>query len=122
MISEQLAVLCERLADSAGGVRASPRMAALAESIAGRVRAGAEPADVADDFDALEEMLLQAGHAAGLSPVRSYDRLPGAGDGHRVLEVLRCPGGSCPRVELPGARPVPCAVHLKPMVVQRLPS
>jgi hypothetical protein len=115
-------VLCQRLADGADAVRTSPAVRALAESIAGRVRDGMAPDQLADDFDELEEQLLRAGHAAGLSAVRSSDPVPGAGDGHRVLEVLTCPGGTCDRVAAPGADPVPCLVFRRPMAVTRLPS
>lgn len=103
-------------------MRTSPEVRARAESIADRVRGGASPAELIDDFDELEVLLLRAGHAAGLSPVRSYEQLPGAGDGHRVLEVLACPGGSCSRFEAPGAVPVDCLVHRRPMAVTRLRS
>lgn len=122
MTADQLAVLCERLADAADAVRTSPEIRARAESIADRVRGGATPAELADDFDALDELLLRAGHGAGLSPVRGYERLPGAGDGRPVLEVLACPGGICSRVEAPGAAPVDCLVHRRPMAVTRLRS
>ncbi|MFV5996299.1 hypothetical protein ACNPQM_28840 [Streptomyces sp. NPDC056231] len=122
MTADQLAVLCRRLADTADAVRTSPEIRARAESISDRVRGGATPCELADEFDALEEMLLRAGHAAGLSPVRSYERLPGGGDGHRVLEVLACPGGTCPRVEAPGTVPVDCLVHRQPMAMTRLGS
>lgn len=122
MTADQLAVLCRRLADAADAVRTSPEIRARAESIADRIRGGATPGELADDFEELEELLLRAGHAAGLSPVRSYERLPGAGDGHRVLEVLSCPGGTCSRFEAPGSVPVDCLVHRRPMAVKRLRS
>ncbi|MFB7496641.1 hypothetical protein ACFC09_18465 [Streptomyces sp. NPDC056161] len=122
MSADQLAVLCERLADAADAVRSSPEVRACAESIADRVRGGAAPLELADDFDELEELLLQAGHSAGLSPFRTYERLLGVGDGHRVLEVLACPGGTCSRIEAPGAAPVDCLVHRRPMAVNRLRS
>ncbi|MFE9610766.1 hypothetical protein [Streptomyces sp. NPDC006012] len=122
MSADQLAILCERLADCADAVRTSPEIRACAESIADRVRGGTAPLELADDFDELEELLLQAGYAAGLSPVRVYERLLGAGDGHRVLEALTCPGGSCSRIEAPGAVPVECLVHRRPMAVTRLGS
>ncbi|MGW3951623.1 hypothetical protein ACWEKM_11920 [Streptomyces sp. NPDC004752] len=122
MTCDQLAALCERLADAADAVRTSPEIRARAESIADRVRGGATPAELADDFDALEDLLLRAGHAAGLSPVRTYERLPGGGDGHPVLAVLACPGGICSRIEAPGAVPVDCPVHRRPMAVTRLRS
>jgi hypothetical protein len=122
MTADQLAVLCQRLAHDTDAVRTSPEVRALADSIVDRVRDGVALDELADDLDELEELLLRSGHAAGLSPVRSYERLPGAGDGHRVLEVLTCPGGTCTRVEAPGAEPVPCLVHRQPMVVTRLRS
>jgi hypothetical protein len=122
MTADQLAVLCQRLAADTDTVRTSPPVRAVAESIVNRVRDGVALDELADDFDQLEELLLRAGHAAGLSPVRSYERLLGTGDGHRVLEVLACPGGTCTRVEPPGAEPVPCPVYRQPMVVTRLRS
>ncbi|CAL9647817.1 hypothetical protein [Streptomyces sp. enrichment culture] len=122
MTADQLAVLCRRLADDTDAVRTSPEAGALAESIACRVRDGTPLDELADDLDALEMLLLRAGHAAGLSPARYYARLPGAGDGHRVLEVLACPTGVCARVEAPGAEPVLCVALRQPMVVTRLRS
>jgi len=122
MTADQLAVLCQRLADDTDAVRTLPEVRALAESIVDRVRDGVALDELADEFDELEELLLRSGHAAGLSPVRSYERLLGARDGHRVLEVLACPAGTCTRVEAPGAEPVPCLVHRQPMVVTRLRS
>ncbi|MER5262700.1 hypothetical protein ABTZ99_11540 [Actinosynnema sp. NPDC002837] len=122
MTADQLAVLCQRLAEGTDAVRTTADVRALAETIVERVRAGVPLDDLTDDFDALEDRLLDAGHAAGLSSVRSYDRLPGAGDGHAVLAVLKCPGRSCTRVEPPDADPVPCLVHRRPMVTTRLRS
>lgn len=123
MTADQLAVLCERLADDTDAVRSAPDVRGLAESIVDRVRDGIPLDELADDFDELEELLLRAGHAAGLSPVRhAYERLLGAGDGHRVLEVLACPGSTCPRFEAPAEGPVPCLVHRRPMVATRLRS
>ncbi|MFH8976338.1 hypothetical protein [Streptomyces sp. NPDC017890] len=122
MTADQLAVLCRRLADDTDAVRTSPEVGALAESILGRVRDGTALEELADDFDELETLLLRAGHAAGLSPVRSYERFPGAGDGHRVLEVLACPAGVCARIEAPGAEPVLCVALRQSMRVTRLRS
>ncbi|MFD6329537.1 hypothetical protein ACFWGI_08235 [Streptomyces niveus] len=84
MTADQLSVLCMRLGDETDALRTSPGILALAESIIGRVRDGVAPDQLADDFDALEELLLRAGHAAGLSPVRSYERFFGPADGHRA--------------------------------------
>jgi hypothetical protein len=120
--ADQLAVLCQRLAEATDAVRTTDGVRALAEEIVARVRDGVPLEDLADDFDALEDRLLEAGHAAGLSSVRSYERLLGAGAGHPVLAVLKCPGGSCTRVEPPAADPVPCLVHRQPMVTTRLRS
>ncbi|MET8217843.1 hypothetical protein [Streptomyces hirsutus] len=122
MTADQLAVLCRRLADDTDAVRTSPEVKALAASIVGRVRDGTALDELTDEFDELEILLLRAGHAAGLSPVRSYERFPGAGDGHRVLEVLACPSGVCARIEAPGAEPVLCVALRQPMVVTRLRS
>ncbi|MDF3291849.1 hypothetical protein [Streptomyces silvisoli] len=122
MTADQLTVLCQRLADDTDAVRSSPEVRALAESIVGRVRDGVPLDELAGDFDELEEQLLRAGHVAGLSPTRSYERLLGTRDGHRVLEVLVCPRGTCTRVEAPGAEPVPCLVYRRPMAVRRLRS
>ncbi|MER7739083.1 hypothetical protein ABTX34_12275 [Streptomyces sp. NPDC096538] len=122
MTADQLAVLCRRLADDTDAVRTSPEVRALAESIAGRVREGTTLDELSDDFDELEILLLRAGHAAGLSPARSYERFLGGGDGHRVLEVLTCPSGACARIEAPGEEPVLCVALRQPMVVTRLRS
>ncbi|WP_399892063.1 hypothetical protein ACGH7X_32600 [Streptomyces sp. BBFR51] len=122
MTADQLAILCQRLADDTDAVRTSPEVGALAQSIVGRVRDGVALDELDDALDELEMRLLRAGHAAGLSPVRSYERFPGAGDGHRVLEVLACPAGVCARLEAPGTEPVVCAALRQPMVVTRLRS
>ncbi|TQS46840.1 hypothetical protein [Cryptosporangium phraense] len=120
MSADQLAVLCRRLADETDAVRRPSPIRTLAESIAARVRDGVPADDLTDDLDDLEDLLLRAGQAAGLGGTRSFQRLPGAGDGHRVLEVLTCPGRSCDRVERPAAEPILCAVHRAPMTVTRL--
>lgn len=122
MTADRLAVLCRRLADDTDAVRTSPEVGALAESIAGRVRDGVALDELDEELDELEILLLRAGHAAGLSPVRSYERFPGADDGHRVLEVLACPASVCARVEAPDAEPVFCVAFRQPMVVTRLRS
>ena len=122
MTADQLAVLCQRLAETADPVRAVDGVRALAEAIVERVRDGVPLDELADDFDTLEDRLLAAGYAAGLSSVRSYEPLPGGGAGHPVLSVLKCPGGSCSRIEPPDADPLPCLVHRQPMVAARLRS
>lgn len=96
----------------------------LANWIATEIRTGRDPGELDDAFDQLEDLLLRAGYAAGLSPSRSpYARLSGIGDGHPVLEVLACPAGQCARVEPPdrggGEEPV-CHVLQQPLRWVRL--
>jgi hypothetical protein len=115
---EQLALLCARLSAETGPLVTDGSMRALATSIAEQIRAGADPADLADVFDELDDLLLRAGYAAGLGSYRtgdpSFTRLPGVGDGHPVLEVLACPGNRCARVELPDGKQL-CPVFGKPL-------
>ena len=102
---DQLALLCTRLADDAGPLVSAGTMRELATSITDRIRAGQDPAELADDFDQLDDLLLRAGYAAGLGTYRSaesrFGPLPGFGDGHPLLEVSACPEQRCARVELP---------------------
>ena len=82
-----------------------------------RIQAG--DTDVVDDLDEIEDRLLRAGYAAGLSSTRGYQPLPGVS--RPVLEFLACPAGRCPRAELPGSR-ARCAVFAAPMTRTRLAS
>lgn len=115
---QQLALLCVRLRDTTDPLAGDGPLGALAASIARRCQSGAGPAELADALDELDDLLLRAGHAGGLgayrSVVPSYDRLPGLGDGHPVLEVEGCPRGRCARVEVPGDE-TRCAVFGEPL-------
>src|SRR3954467_15036009 len=96
---DQLAVLCHRMGDESDPVRSVPAVRSTVDGIVARLRSGTGADRLVADLDEVDERLLRAGYAAGLSPTRIYRSLPG--DGHPVLEVLACPAGACPRVELP---------------------
>ncbi|MEV0810578.1 hypothetical protein [Micromonospora sp. NPDC050200] len=119
LAQEQLAVLCARLDEEAGPLAAEGPMRTLATSIAERVRAGEDPAALAECLDELDDQLLRAGYAGGLGSHRSAPpQLPGLG-GHPVLEVMTCPGGRCARVARPG-RDDTCRVFGRPLEPVRL--
>lgn len=118
---EQLALLCVRIEGGAGPFADGEPLGDLVASIARRVRAGEDTAAVADSLDELDDRLLRMGYAGGLGAHRSgsaFPQVPGLG-GHPVLEVLKCPGGVCPRVALPGANHR-CAVFDEPLERVRL--
>ncbi|MEU4219534.1 hypothetical protein [Actinoplanes sp. NPDC026623] len=113
-MDERLETLCRRLADPAGPLAVPGPMHDLAARVAGEVRAGRE--DVSGHLDSLEDQLLAAGYAAGLSPVRArYAPVPGLGGGHPALAVLACPARRCARVEPPADPPPTCAVLRRPL-------
>jgi hypothetical protein len=113
-VDERLETLCRRLADPADPLAGRGPMRDLAIRVAGEVRAGRE--DVSGHLDSLEDQLLAAGYAAGLSPARTpYAPVPGLGDGHPALAVLACPAGRCARVEPPADPPPICAVLSRPL-------
>ncbi|MCX2185753.1 hypothetical protein KV205_35410 [Streptomyces sp. SKN60] len=108
----RLQELCRRLADPA----ASPELDALGEpgarlvdAIASALRDGRSLQQLGDHLDELEELLLAAGHSAGLGSYRTtppptgpvFQRLPVAGPAHPALYFLACPTGRCGRVEAP---------------------
>ncbi|GGT13964.1 hypothetical protein [Streptomyces purpureus] len=110
----RLGELCRRLADPSS----SPELGALGEpgtrlveTIVSALRDGRPPTQLEDLLDELEELLLAAGHSAGLGsyrttpppPVPGFQSLPVAGPGHPALYVLACPTGHCGRVEAPDA-------------------
>ncbi|MDI6104085.1 hypothetical protein QLQ12_36390 [Actinoplanes sp. NEAU-A12] len=113
----RLAILCARLGADTDPVRAVPAVRSMADRVVARLRSG-DPV-LEDDFDEIEDELMRAGYAAGLSSTRIYRPL--LGDGRPVLEFLACPGGRCSRVELPDA-PAECAVFAAPMTRTRLAS
>ncbi|GGK88747.1 hypothetical protein [Mangrovihabitans endophyticus] len=118
-MDERLESLCLRLAGPGDPLAEPGPMHDLAARIAGDVRAGRE--DLSDELDSLEDRLLAAGYAAGLSSARSpYAPVPGLGDGHPPLTVLACPAGRCTRVEPPADPPPLCAVLRRPLVRVRL--
>ncbi|MGW4347645.1 hypothetical protein ACWEL8_21580 [Streptomyces sp. NPDC004690] len=119
---ERLAQLCRRLMAAPDGLTADARMRELVDGILAEVRAGRPPQDLEDRFDEVEELLLAAGHSAGLGSYRTtpgaYRRLPGGGHGHPPLYVLACPLGHCSRVEAPdpgAGRPPHCQVFERPL-------
>jgi hypothetical protein len=114
MTDSQLAQLCVRLSSPADPLSTDGPMRALALRVAARVRSGVPVTDLEVDLDRLDDLLLEAGYAAGLSPDRvPYAGLPGGlGDGHPVLAVLACPLASCARVELAAAV---CTVSGQPL-------
>lgn len=110
----RLQELCSRLADPAS----SPEFDALGEpgarlvgAIASALRDGRSPQQLGEHLDELEELLLAAGHSAGLGSYRTtppptgpvFQSLPVAGPGHPALYFLACPTGRCGRVEAPDA-------------------
>jgi hypothetical protein len=114
-VDERLEQLCRRLSDDSGPLTTPGPLHDLAARIAGRVRAG-HP-DISAQLDDLEDQLLCAGYAAGLSGSRTpYAAVPGLGHGHPVLSVLACPAERCTRVEPPppGDAPI-CAVMRRPL-------
>ncbi|MFI6417198.1 hypothetical protein ACIBG6_07250 [Streptomyces sp. NPDC050842] len=110
----RLEELCRRLTDPSS----SPELdalgeqgARLVEAIVSSLRDGLSPQRLGYHLDELEELLLAAGHSAGLGsyrtmpppPVPGFQSLPVAGPGHPALYVLACPAGRCGRVEAPDA-------------------
>ncbi|MGF1428254.1 hypothetical protein [Kitasatospora sp. LaBMicrA B282] len=119
----RLGGLCRRLAASRDGLGAGEPAQRLAEFLVAELRGGRPPEELEDSFDELEELLLLAGHSAGLGSYRSgaapgYQPLPGGGPGHPLLYVLACPRGHCPRVEPPaadGAESPRCRIFDQPL-------
>ncbi len=100
----RLGDLCRRLAETAGPLLPDARGQRLIEELTARIRAGRTPEELEEEFDELEELLLAAGHSAGLGSYRGaprYRGLPGSAHGHPALYVLACPGGHCARLEAP---------------------
>ncbi|WP_017236356.1 hypothetical protein [Streptomyces sp. SS] len=106
--------LCRRLADPASSAELDAlgeQGARLVEAVVSALRDGRSLPQLGDHLDALEELLLAAGHSAGLGsyrttpplPVPGFQSLPVAGPGHPALYVLACPTGRCGRVEAPDA-------------------
>ncbi|MBT2442124.1 hypothetical protein J7E93_18845 [Streptomyces sp. ISL-36] len=110
----RLGELCRRLTDPSS----SPQLGALGEqgarlveTIVSALRDGRSPEQLDEFLDELEELLLAAGHSAGLGsyrttpppPTTGFQSLPVAGPGHPALYVLACPAGRCGRVEAPDA-------------------
>jgi hypothetical protein len=119
---ERLGELCRRLMATPAELTAGEAVRHLVDHILAEVRDGRPPGELEDAFDELEELLLAAGHSAGLGSYRtipgSYQRLPGAGHGHPPLYVLACPLGHCARVEAPACDPGPgprCLVFDRPL-------
>lgn len=121
---ERLGELCRRLMTAPDGLTADPAMRQLVDHIVAELRGGRRPGELEDSFDELEDLLLAAGHSAGLGSYRttsgsgSYGRLPGAGHGHPPLYVLACPLGHCARIEAPAPdadRPPRCHVFDGPL-------
>jgi hypothetical protein len=114
----RLATLCVRLGDDSDPVRADPSVRPFVDDVVARLHAG-DLDRLSDDLDEIEDRLLRAAYAAGLSSTRVYRPLPGAG--RSVLEYLACPAGRCPRVELPDSE-AKCAIAAAPMTRTRLGS
>ena len=119
---ERLGELCRRLMATPAELTADATMRQLVDHILAELRGGRSPEELEDSFDEVEELLLTAGHSAGLGSYRTasglYDRLPGAGHGHPPLYVLACPLGHCARVEAPdpdAGGPPRCQVFGQPL-------
>lgn len=120
---ERLGELCRRLMASPDRLSPGGRAQHLIEYITAEVRGGRPPEELEDSFDELEELLLAAGHSAGLGSYRTalnpaYRPLPGAGHGHPLLYVLGCPRGHCARVEAPtpdADEPLGCRIFDEPL-------
>ncbi|WP_329460919.1 hypothetical protein [Streptomyces sp. NBC_01431] len=119
---ERLGELCRRLMATPAELTADETMRRLVDHILTEVRAGRPPEELEDRFDEVEELLLAAGHSAGLGSYRtisgSYHPLPRAGNGHPTLYVLACPLSQCARVEAPAVdadRPPRCLVFGQPL-------
>ncbi|MEX0171107.1 hypothetical protein [Streptomyces sp. LMG1-1-1.1] len=108
----RLGELCRRLTDRSPDLGALGEPGArLVEAIVAALRDGRSPEQLGERLDELEELLLAAGHSAGLGSYRTtpppsvpgFQSLPVAGPGHPALYVLACPTGRCGRVEAPDA-------------------
>ncbi|MFJ9656614.1 hypothetical protein ACIRPR_01420 [Streptomyces griseoflavus] len=123
----RLAELCRRLTDASASLNLGEEGLRLVDTITSALRSGLPPEELEDSFDELEEVLLAAGHSAGLGSYRTtptlpppgYQRLPVPGPAHPPLRVLACPRGHCGRVEAPpgdDAAPHPgCRVFDQPL-------
>ncbi|WP_327071398.1 hypothetical protein OG500_37815 [Kitasatospora sp. NBC_01250] len=122
----RLGGLCRRLTqgrDGRDGLGAGEPAERLAGFLLAELRGGRPPEELEEAFDELEELLLLAGHSAGLGSYRAapspgYQPLPGTGSGHPLLSVLTCPRGRCPRVEAPtadGEEPARCRIFDQPL-------
>ncbi|ARQ67808.1 hypothetical protein CAG99_02245 [Streptomyces marincola] len=104
-------MLCARLGEGRGPLVDDVELSRLATGIAAGVREQRPREEIEERLDALEDLLLRAGHTAGLGSYRSspvpphgYGALPGLGEGRPLLEVVVCPRGRCTRVEVPPPR------------------
>lgn len=112
----RLEQLCLRLSTKDDPLSRPGPLCDLATRVAGEIRDGRSPSSLGDDLDRLEDLLLQAGYATGLSHSRSaYAPVPGLGGGRPVLEVLACPAEVCTRVEAPAPELPTCAVMQRPL-------
>lgn len=115
--------LCARLSAERGPLAVAGPMRDLALRIAAAVRGGRSATELSDKLDELEDLLLRAGHTAGLSDVRSVaPDLPGIGGGHPQLEVFACPTQACLRVVPPDDDEPVCRVLDRPLRRVRLGS
>jgi hypothetical protein len=113
--------LCARLSEKRGPLTVVGPMRDLAMRIAVAVRDGRSPAEISDDLDELEDLMLRAGYTAGISASRSVaPDLPGIGGGHPQLEVFACPAQACLRVVPPDDDVPVCRVLDRPLRRVRL--
>ncbi|MEU1504664.1 hypothetical protein [Kitasatospora sp. NPDC005748] len=119
----RLGEFCRRLTSAPDSLDLGPAGHRLVEHLTAELRAGRPAAELDDVFDELEELLLMAGHSAGLGSFRTtpvpgpaYRALPVSGPGHPPLHVLACPHGHCGRVEVPdAAQASQCRVFGQPL-------
>lgn len=112
----RLEQLCLRLSTKDDPLSRPGPLHDLATRVAAEIREGRSPSSLGDDLDRIEDLLLEAGYATGLSNSRSsYVPIPGLG-GHRpALEVLACPADICTRVEAPTPDVPTCPVTQLPL-------
>jgi hypothetical protein len=91
--------------------------AELVSRIVLAVRAGADPAALEPDLDAVDEAFAQLGIDNVTTGSRAYHGFPGA-SGHPLMRARICPAARrCPRLELgPTSQTQVCALTNQPLI------